>query len=351
LTYFDRLGKKFTDDESNGIYFLAIFILVFELLVLQSIVFIEVGWSSWSYAPLLLITESVLIFFAIWSIKKFKSQYLKTIGILRKNKIISKKNVFSTIIPKKWRLVFLIIAEVGIFFRILIYDIIPVLQYPSIIGNNIGVMTIFNPGLIHAVFIIIYWSLFLIPLSAEFVSMFIGIHVYFPYLFQKSKLHLKLSDPHLFFGLRPIGRLFVHSALIYYIGLTLVLIYVWSSHWEFGLGTISFFIGGWILGFVLFFTSQVVIHNRMKQAKQKKLEEIERKIQKEGKDRKSLLETEPKDIVDSAKYIHRYVQYNHADKLRVYPFDMTTIRDLMMVAIIPVSAEVVIRLYFHFTGL
>jgi hypothetical protein len=37
--------------------------------------------------------------------------------------------------------------------------------------------------------------------------------------------------------------------------------------------------------------------------------------------------------------------------LKVYSFDISTIRDLMMVAIIPVSAEVVIRLYFHFTGL
>jgi len=45
------------------------------------------------------------------------------------------------------------------------------------------------------------------------------------------------------------------------------------------------------------------------------------------------------------------LEYNHADKLKVYPFDISTIRDLMLTAIIPISAEVAIRLYFHFASL
>ena len=45
------------------------------------------------------------------------------------------------------------------------------------------------------------------------------------------------------------------------------------------------------------------------------------------------------------------LEYNHVDKLKVYPFDISTIQDLMLTAIITISAEVVIRLYFHFAGL
>ena len=95
-----------------------------------------------------------------------------------------------------------------------------------------------------------------------------------------------------------------------------------------------------------------MVHFQMKQAKQKKLEELEARIRNEGDDDGGFLF--PRNIKDektALKYIYHYLEYNHAAKLKVFPFDISTIRDVMLTSIIPISAEVVIRLYFHFMGL
>ena len=170
--------------------------------------------------------------------------------------------------------------------------------------------------------------------------------------FHKNELSLDYSDPHLFIGLHPIGKLFQRAAGIYFIGLTVYVVATIGAHYRFGLVSYAFFIGAWILGFALFFVPQLTIHFSMKKMKEKKLIEIEKRIRKEKGDKGGFLFPRKfKDEKTALEYIYAYLEYNHADKLKLYPFDISTIRDLMLMAIIPISAEICIRIYFHYMGI
>ena len=79
----------------------------------------------------------------------------------------------------------------------------------------------------------------------------------------------------------------------------------------------------------------------MKREKQKKLEELAKKIRDDGSDDDGFLVAEPKNFKDAIAYIHRYVEYNHAEKLKLYPFNTTTIRDLLLIAVIPIGIQTI----------
>lgn len=342
LTHTDQLSQRLTGNSSNGIYFLVFLLLIFVQIILQIIVYYQYGWSAWSHVPFFLFIEIFLIFFAIWSIRRFKTYYDKTIELLEKNNILKSKKGFPSIAPRWLKLTIFAMAEGAMIFRIIFWDLRIFLENPSYLGNlDAPIMTIFNSGYIHGVFVIFYWLFFLIPISAEFVYMFIGAHVFFSKNFKNAKPTLDFTDPTLLNGLHPMGRFFLQSALIYYIALGVLLIYIWSSNWAFGLGTIAFFVGAWIFGLVLFYIPQLSIHLYMKREKQKKLEELAKKIRDDGSDDDGFLVAEPKNFKDAIAYIHRYVEYNHAEKLKLYPFNTTTIRDLLLIAVIPIGIQTI----------
>lgn len=346
LTHTDQLSKRLTNNPSYGIYFLVCILLIVFQILLQIIVYYQYGWSTWSQVPFFLIIEIFLIFFAVWSIRRFSTYYKKTIKLLKHNKIIKDKTEFPTIAPRWLKLTILVIAEGSMIFRIFFWDFRILLENPWILGKvDASITTIFNAGYIHGTLVSFYWVLFLIPISAEFVYMFIGTHAFFSKNFKKAKPTLDFSDPTLLNGLHPIGRFYIQSAFIYYIALGVLVIYIWSAKWIFGIGTIAFFIGAWIFGLILFYIPQLLIHFHMKGEKQKKLTELAEKIRDDGIDDNGFLVAEPKTNKDTIKYIHRYVQYNHAEKLKLYPFNTTTIRDLLLIAIIPIGIETIFWIF------
>ena len=67
----------------------------------------------------------------------------------------------------------------------------------------------------------------------------------------------------------------------------------------------------------------------------------QKKIRDDGSDDDGFLVAEPKNFKDAIAYIHRYVEYNHAEKLKLYPFNTTTIRDLLLIAVIPIGIQTI----------
>jgi hypothetical protein len=184
--------------------------------------------------------------------------------------------------------------------------------------------------------------------------LFFGIHIFLPLRLRRKGIKLNFSDPHLFGGLESIGILFKQSSGIYFIGLTIYLVEVIEAQMKFGPMSIAFFIGGWLMGFILFFLPQFSIHSQMKKAKREKLEELENEIKHMGNDKEGYVF--PRDlkkvtIKEGLRFLYNYVEYNHADKIKLYPFDISVIRDLVLTAIIPISAEVIIRMYFAYIGI
>lgn len=116
----------------------------------------------------------------------------------------------------------------------------------------------------------------------------------------------------------------------------LVSLTIWPGPSDVGLGTSAFFLGAWTLGIIFFFLPVLKVHEIMKEKKKEKIEELVGKMRKEGNQPGGFLEGEPETLDEVAKYIHRYVQFDHAHKLKEYPFDVGKVRDLLSIAIMPV---------------
>ena len=353
ITRCEQLGQKIFHRKGLGPYLFQWFFQIINMVIVEIIALSECGQSFWSYGAMALVLTFFGVTFAVWAIKRYKDKYYKTINALKEKNVISETYRYAPIIPDRAKLIILFLGFSAILLRIIYVDVIPTIQNPEIIGNpNLATLNAFSNGLVRGTIAILIWVFIYVPLVSEFVALFFGIQISLPLIIRRTGLNFRFSDPHLFSGLSPIGNLFKQSAAIYFIGLTIYLMSTIGAQYRFGVASTAFFVGGWILGFVLFFAPQLTIHSQMKQAKQKKLEELEERIRGDGDDDGGFLfPRELKDGKNALKYIYDYLEYNHADKLKVFPFDMTTIRDLMMVAIIPISAEVIIKLYFHFTGL
>ena len=335
-----------------GPFILYWIVLIFDIIVLPLVCFIRFGYTLWFIQQLGFLLTIVGITYAIWAAKKFRDMYYKTLEIFSDRKIISKPKFYVPIIPLNFKLLVLFLGLVAFLLRIIYVEVIPILQDYSLLGNpgpaNYG---LFSFGIIHGILVSFVWLLFYLPLLAEFSALFFGIHIFLPLKFRKSDLKFDFSDPHLFSGMEPVGDLFKRSAGIYFIGLTIYLITTLGSRYRIGIISTAFFLGGWILGFVLFFVPQLTIHYKMKKAKQMMIEEINHDFKKvENKDVGPLIEA-PKNNINRVKYMYLYLKLIYAEKLKVYPFDIRTIRDLTLTAIIPISAEVIIRIYFQYAGL
>jgi uncharacterized membrane protein YciS (DUF1049 family) len=385
FTYCDKISLKLFNDKKYGPYILILFIFLITDPILQLIGYLRFGWTIYHLTPFNFILLYGGLFFGIWAIRRYVKYYNNMNKNLKKNKVTSSIFLLKPITPKYLKFIILIIGIFMISCRIGI-DLINTLQTSSIIGNpEFNVQTMFSQDWYHGIILSFVYYFVYVPIIVEFVTLFLSIHLYFPIRFNrlikgfnslvdkyntrlssvdndedreyihriiyKNFINLNYSDPHLFCGLKPLGDLFLESSGLYFIGVTFFIFATVFSPWRIGLFSALFFIGAIFLGFFLFFMPQISIHNYMKKMKKKKLEEIDKMMRNEGSDIEGALKTEPFNIKDAVQYIHRYVQYNHANKLREYPFDITTIRDLILTAIIPISSEVVIRIYFHCLGM
>ena len=278
--------------------------------------------------------------------------YSETIEIFKDKKIISNSKLYFPIIPLEYKLIIFLLGLAAFLLRIIYVEFFPILQDPSLLGNpgptNLG---LFAFGSVHGIIVSVIWLLFYFPLLAEFSALFFGIHIFLPLKFRKSDLKFDFSDPRLFSGMEPIGNLFKRSVGIYFLGLTFFLLMTIGAGYRFGPVSTAFFIGGWILGFVLFFIPQLTIHFKMKEAKQMKIEDIYKDFKNVGKNDVGPIVEDPKNNVQRVQYMYLYLKLFYIEKLKEFPFDIRTIRDLSLAAIVPISAEVIIRIYFHYMGM
>lgn len=349
---FNALGKKLFNKPELGPFLYLWFFFFIDNGLMKIFDYIRFGHTFWSVSPISIIASLIGLTFGVWAIVELRNKYYSTIDELKKNDLIKKNSFMPPIMP--WH-VKVIIYFLGL---IMLLSVIwnhasEIVFYPEHIGDfTLSYIGIFHFGWLSGIVYSIIWVAIYLPIIVEFVSIFFGI--FLPWIFKSKKVFnkIKFSDPHLFGGLEPIGNLFKLTSSIYFGGLTIYLIQAWLGYWKFGPYSISFFLGGWILGFVLFFIPQISIHNFMKSNKRRIKIEAMTRIQKESSDEFSFLFPRKfKNNKEAFNYIYDYLEFSHADKLKVYPFDMRTLRDLMLTAIIPISAEVFIRIYLHYIGM
>lgn len=334
------------------------------IIPLQIYTFYRYEWSFWLIAPAASIIVLIGLTFAVWATKQLRLHYFNTILQLRNKDTISDNMLYNKFIDSRIRKIVFILGVSALLLRIIYVDILPILTNPDIIGSPfIQTDSVFSKGFVHGIIVLFVWLFVNIPLMCEFVSILFNLHFLLPLDFRKEKIQLDYYDSYLLGGLKSLGNLFNKSTGYYFIGITFFLIYTVDAKYRFGFFSTVFFIGAWILGFVLFFIPEILIHIEMKKAKQEKLAKLEQElgridplrggpvedIQSSNFPKKNKRKKNSNKII--LLYLHKYFTFNHVEKISVYPFDISTIRDLILTAIIPISAEVFIRIYFHYSGL
>ena len=340
ITRCEYLAKKLFHKPEYGCYLLLIFLFIFTDIILQSIAYLTYGWNIFQYTPFIGLSTYIGLFFGVWAIRQYRKIYYRTLTKLKENNLISSVNDFTPIARFKIRFILLICGYIIIASLINTYAS-PVLKDPSLIGNPEAVVSFFSQGWLHGFLIIAVWIMFFVPIVTEFVSLFFGIHVIFPYRFNKYKQKLKQDENLPLEEFKTIGYLFMRSVELYYIGVTFFLVCALSSAFRMGIFSIAFFIGAVVLGFILFFAPQIAFHSYIHQEKERLLKSI----------KKDLLKLTPK---TDEEFMHYYVlksKFDLAEKIKEYPFDTLIIRELIFAAIIPISAEIIIRLSSGYFGL
>ena len=97
----------------------------------------------------------------------------------------------------------------------------------------------------------------------------------------------------------------------------------------------------WKFGYPLFY-----FHRYMKDQKYAQIREIDSEIRKAGKDIKGFLESKPKSTSETIDYIHLYIKFDYTTRINEYPMNITTIRDLLFVSMIPLTLEIIRSLLY-----
>jgi len=337
--YLEKFGKTVFKRDGLGPYIFVSVGIIIDLIILQIAFFYVCGWNSWLSLPLYLPILPVSLFFSIWAMKFLRDKYYATVKKLCDNKTITgEKENLNVVIKNEYKNLILIIGFILFLYRTWV-EIFITLQNPNMIGTiDPLISSVFSAGWIIGILTNCIWYVFYLIVVVEFFSIFVGIHGFFASKFINAEPSFKFLDPDLSGGFESIGELFLYSVIVYYIGLALLILAAWSVNWKYDMFSISIVIALWIFGYILFFVPQIRIHKYMKKKKREFLIDCEKKI---------LVTIDDKKVVsnkDILRNINNYVLFNHAEKMREYPFNMGTIRDLMLAAIIPISAQVLLNL-------
>lgn len=138
------------------------------------------------------------------------------------------------------------------------------------------------------------------------------------------------------------GSLILRSSQYYFVGITLLSIEVVLFGFGKGSGLTYIFLGGWIIGLLLFVYPSLMIHQYMKKQKENKIKEIGEKIRKTGKEPGGRLQIETKDEREMLNYIFLFLEHEHATQTSEYPFDAEIIREILLASFLPFITNILI---------
>lgn len=184
------------------------------------------------------------------------------------------------------------------------------------------------------------WVFVYILEATDIVSYFFAMTITIPK--KVSKIELDFSDIHRRGGMKDIGSSLLRTAEIYFVILTMVTFYEYlilpESLLRLGIMSTSFILA-WVVGVILFFGPSLFIHGYMREAKEKKLNELNEKIRATGKESGGRVEVNPKDREERDEYVFYYLEHEHIINTSEYPIDVSVLQELIFAAIIPVILQ------------
>lgn len=199
--------------------------------------------------------------------------------------------------------------------------------------------TIWGPELAWVFFGVVVPFVFFV-LGVELVCLYLGVHVFLPATVA-ARDHIDFTDPHLYGGLRPVGRLLRDSAASMLILLSLYFVFesvsMGSSPFDAFSRIILF--GG--IGFaVLTFLGPVYwLHHYMRRKKEAKIEEITKEIETEGPEGSRFPDIDPK-TDEFEFYTNEFIRLSRVENMKEFPVDFSLVLEFLFVLALPYLAEV-----------
>ena len=335
-SYLEAIGKsKYLG--GKGPYILVIVVLAAYCIRELASYFIF-GWSWLTVRPLQE-TLSVGLSFAglaygIWAVRFLNRAYDRTTSHFK----ISLQNADMApaldVGPShRLRRRFLAMAVIGftIYYAL---NSIRVVQDTSLIGDYTR-STWLTQGFLNVGFAVLELGIFVLIL-VDLFSVWIDIFSLPKRIIDRMR-KVDILDPSKCGGLRPIGELALASSSVYFVGILMYNVLTAFAH--FTPGTMAIFAGGWVLGCAFFVIPQLRVHRFMQGQKRLLMDEITRTLRdfEESWDSEAL---EGKDIQHHVRILHLYVRLNQVDRMGEFPFDARILKQVTLLALIPVATNI-----------
>lgn len=186
------------------------------------------------------------------------------------------------------------------------------------------------------------WLFVFLPVMVDFTTLIFVVHFSFPLKIRKERDKVDWSDMKRKLGLGKAGELFLKSIQIYLLGLAILTLLpvIWGVS---GLGTTAFFGSGWALGAVLFFFPSFLLHNHMKNEKEKKLKDLREKIEKHRSLEGGRLEIDEDNLDQNelSRYLFLYLEHEHVYNTSEHPFGVRDLREVIFAVLIPFASQII----------
>ncbi|MFB6254212.1 MAG: hypothetical protein ABEI06_06365 [Halobacteriaceae archaeon] len=263
---------------------------------------------------------------------------LKQFGISQEYK----EEPFREIVPRQIK-VLLLIGGLGLYLLWFIVDPSPMQTFIDVYGRRLAQIYFYLviPGIFYV-------------FGVELISLYIGIHILLPLKVTMTE-RIDFSDPFLYGGLRPLGKLLRDSSVGFLALLSIYGIFVVVAVGSNPVDPFSQLIlfGGITFGFIIFALPVYWIHKYMHHKKRAKIEEICEDIKDAGPedDPNVFPETSPTAEEEFDKYSHDYIRLNRVENMKEFPVDFSLVLELLFVLLIPylahISSTFVFKRLFH----
>lgn len=181
------------------------------------------------------------------------------------------------------------------------------------------------------------------PIGAEFVSLYVGIHVLTPFKIRRARL-VDFTDPHGFAGLQPIGSLLKTSAVSYFLLLALFAVFLTAAE---GTGATSafplaFLVTGTVVGIALFYAPVYWLHVHMASSRNEKIDAVAREVQHAGTDDEMFPNTHPESDAEIREYTHDYIRLTRIENTKDFPIDLSMLQEVLFAIVLPYFVSILL---------
>lgn len=197
-----------------------------------------------------------------------------------------------------------------------------------------------------------------LPVVADILATFVGIHVILPYRVHDEAIDLDFADTINLHGLRPVGQLIKRGTQTYFVALLLFTLFFLRKALpieEITGGRLAqtggayarpsdmlffYLFLAWVLGIVFFVVPVVWVHRYMRHQKQQALEQLQSDIDDSAIRLKDVT-TRPDNRQEFFDSVYLYTALDRVENGHEYPVDYRVLRRVLLVGLLPLAINLI----------